>query len=61
MGQTQTSQSLVIQPEKESETVSPQAEVFWQAFLGLPPEDQRALTDRIINRNTLTLEKKQSA
>ncbi len=61
MGQTQTSQSLVIQPEKESETVSPQAEVFWQAFLGLSLEDQRALTDRIINRNTLTLEKKQSA
>ena len=58
MGQTQTSQPLVIQPEKESETVSPQAEVFWQAFLGLSPEDQRALTDRIINRNTLTLEKK---
>jgi hypothetical protein len=58
MGQAQTSQPTVVQPEKESETVSPQAAIFWQAFLGLSPEDQRALTDRIVNRNTLTLEKK---
>ena len=58
MGQAQTSQPTVVQPEKESEAVSPQAAVFWQAFLGLSPEDQRALTDRIVNRNTLTLEKK---
>jgi hypothetical protein len=48
----------MVQTDKEANAVSPQAEVFWQAFLGLSPEDQSALTDRIINRNTLTLEKK---
>jgi hypothetical protein len=58
MGQGQTSQPTVVQPEKEAEAISSQAAVFWQAFLSLSPEDQRALTDRIINRNTLTLEKK---
>jgi hypothetical protein len=56
--QTQASQSTMVQTDKEANAVSPQAEVFWQAFLGLSPEDQSALTDRIINRNTLTLEKK---
>ena len=29
---------------------NPQIEVFWQAFLGLSTDDQKALADRIINR-----------
>lgn len=57
-GQTETFQPSTIQSENESESVSAQVEVFWQAFLGLSSEDQRALTHRIINRNTLTLDKK---
>ena len=52
MDHTQASQATVVQSEKETDVVSPQAEVFWQAFLGLSPEEQKALTDRIINRST---------
>jgi hypothetical protein len=58
MGQTKASQPTIVQSEKEPDAVSPQAEIFWLAFLGLSPEDQSALTDRIINHNTLTSGKK---
>jgi hypothetical protein len=57
VGQLKVSQVTMVQSEKEPDAVSPQAEVFWQAFLSLSPEDQSALTDRIINRNPLMLKK----
>jgi hypothetical protein len=60
MGQTKASQLAIVQSEKEPDAVSPQAEVFWQAFLGLSPEDQSGLANRIINRNTLISEKNHS-
>ena len=60
MGQTKASQPAIVQSEKEPDAVSPQAEVFWQAFLGLSPEDQSGLANRIINRNTLISEKNHS-
>ena len=58
MGQPKVSQVTMVQSEKEPDAVSPQAEILWLAFLGLSPEDQSALTDRIINHNTLTSGKK---
>jgi hypothetical protein len=49
---TQASQPTVVQSEKETGVVNPQVEVFWQAFLGLSPEEQKELTYRIIKRST---------
>jgi hypothetical protein len=52
MGEDNASHSTNIRAATNTSGPNPQVEVFWQAFLGLSPDDQKALADRIINRKS---------
>jgi hypothetical protein len=50
MGEDKASHPTNIRTATNMGDANPQIEVFWQAFLGLSTDDQKALADRIINR-----------
>ena len=49
MSEDKASHPTNIRTTTNTGNANPQVEVFWQAFLGLSPDDQKALADRIIN------------
>jgi hypothetical protein len=50
IGEDKASHSPNIRIATNTGDANPQVEIFWQAFLGLSPDDQKALADRIMNR-----------